>query len=240
MHTHVPRGAPRSPVLVRSGVTASAVAVILAGNAGVAAAHEVDAGDAADVADARGNLAEAVDYPVQPGDYLAAIAADHGLDPVDGWRRLFDANPGIADPDVITVGEVVRIPAADEEIEPRALPAPPEPRAEAPSPAPADTTDVPQQSTTAEPAPAPDTAPATTAGVWDRLAQCESGGNWSANTGNGYYGGLQFSQQSWQAVGGSGSPHEASRAEQIQRAEQLRAAQGWGAWPSCSSQLGLR
>jgi len=77
-------------------------------------------------------------------------------------------------------------------------------------------------------------------GVWDQLAQCESGGDWSINTGNGYYGGLQFSQSSWQAVGGSGYPHQASRAEQIQMGERLKAQQGWGAWPACSSKLGLR
>ncbi len=77
-------------------------------------------------------------------------------------------------------------------------------------------------------------------GVWDRLAECESGGNWSINTGNGYYGGLQFSLSSWHAVGGSGYPHENSRAEQINRAERLLDAQGWEAWPTCSRKLGLR
>ncbi len=75
--------------------------------------------------------------------------------------------------------------------------------------------------------------------VWDELAQCESSGNWSINTGNGYYGGLQFSLQSWQWVGGSGYPHEASKQEQITRAYQLWQRQGWNAWPSCSQQLGL-
>src|SRR5690625_3313949 len=74
---------------------------------------------------------------------------------------------------------------------------------------------------------------------WDRLAECESGGDWSINTGNGYYGGLQFSQQSWEAAGGSGSPADASKAEQIRVAENLQSMQGWGAWPSCSAQLGL-
>lgn len=74
---------------------------------------------------------------------------------------------------------------------------------------------------------------------WDRLAECESNGNWSINTGNGYYGGLQFSQQSWQAVGGSGLPSDASKQEQIQRAHQLWEIQGWGAWPACSASLGL-
>jgi hypothetical protein len=81
---------------------------------------------------------------------------------------------------------------------------------------------------------------ATSRSVWDDLARCESGENWSINTGNGYYGGLQFSLQSWRAVGGSGYPHQHSRAEQINRGERLQAMQGWGAWPSCSRQLGLR
>ena len=76
--------------------------------------------------------------------------------------------------------------------------------------------------------------------MWDQLAQCESGGNWSINTGNGYYGGLQFSLSSWRAVGGSGYPHTASRAEQIKRGKLLLARHGWGAWPACTRKLGLR
>jgi uncharacterized protein YabE (DUF348 family) len=76
--------------------------------------------------------------------------------------------------------------------------------------------------------------------VWDKLAQCESGGNWSINTGNGYYGGLQFSLSTWRAYGGSGLPSDASREEQIAIAKKLQADAGWGAWPACSSKLGLR
>jgi resuscitation-promoting factor RpfA len=76
--------------------------------------------------------------------------------------------------------------------------------------------------------------------VWDRLAQCESSGNWAINTGNGYYGGLQFLPATWRAFGGSGMPHEASRAEQIRVAERTLQAQGWNAWPACSRKLGLR
>ena len=90
--------------------------------------------------------------------------------------------------------------------------------------------------------PAPSSAPNYASGgtVWDDLAKCESGGNWSINTGNGYYGGLQFSLSTWRAVGGSGYPHQASREEQIHRATILRDRNGgYGAWPSCSSQLGL-
>ncbi|MCP8996278.1 transglycosylase family protein [Rothia sp. P3C3.S176] len=75
--------------------------------------------------------------------------------------------------------------------------------------------------------------------TWDALAQCESGGNWSINTGNGFYGGLQFAQQSWSGVGMSGSPATATRAQQIEAGERLLAIQGWGAWPACSAKLGL-
>jgi Transglycosylase-like domain len=74
---------------------------------------------------------------------------------------------------------------------------------------------------------------------WISLAQCESGGNWSINTGNGYYGGLQFALSSWQAAGGSGYPHHASPSEQVRRGEILQDMQGWNAWPSCARQIGL-
>jgi uncharacterized protein YabE (DUF348 family) len=77
-------------------------------------------------------------------------------------------------------------------------------------------------------------------GVWDRLAQCESGGNWSINTGNGFYGGLQFSLGTWRAYGGTGMPNKASKATQISIAQKVQADVGWGAWPACSSKLGLR
>jgi resuscitation-promoting factor RpfB len=76
--------------------------------------------------------------------------------------------------------------------------------------------------------------------VWDSLAQCESGGNWAINTGNGYYGGLQFSLSTWRAYGGPGYPHQQSRETQIAIAEKLRAATGgYGSWPGCAAKLGL-
>ena len=75
--------------------------------------------------------------------------------------------------------------------------------------------------------------------TWDSLAQCESGGNWATNTGNGYTGGLQFSDSTWAAYGGTGSAANASRDQQIAVAEKVQASQGWGAWPSCAAQLGL-
>ncbi len=76
--------------------------------------------------------------------------------------------------------------------------------------------------------------------VWDRLAQCEAGGNWATNTGNGYYGGLQFSLGTWHAYGGAGLPSSASRETQIAIATKVRnASGGYGAWPACAASLGL-
>ncbi|PTR31720.1 transglycosylase-like protein with SLT domain [Rhodococcus sp. OK519] len=72
---------------------------------------------------------------------------------------------------------------------------------------------------------------------WDGVAQCESGGNWAINTGNGYSGGLQFSQSTWTANGGTGSPHTASKEEQIRVAENTLVSQGPGAWPTCGQYL---
>lgn len=185
---------------------------------------------------------------VQQGDYLAKIAENNGTT----HQRIFYANEKIVHPDLIYPGDELRIPAADEELTPRAMPA-------AQVAAPAPVVSAPQPNAAAElaptayaapveqyTAPAPEapqvqaSAPAVADGsVWDRLAACESGGNWSINTGNGYYGGLQFSQSSWNAAGGSGSPASASREEQIRVAENLQQMQGWGAWPACSAQLGL-
>lgn len=94
---------------------------------------------------------------------------------------------------------------------------------------------------TKEAAPAP-AAPNYAGGgtVWDALAKCESGGNWAINTGNGYYGGLQFNLGTWRAYGGPGYPHQQSRETQIAIAEKLRAATGgYGSWPHCSQSLGL-
>ena len=85
--------------------------------------------------------------------------------------------------------------------------------------------------------------PGSVSASWAALAKCESGGNWSINTGNGYYGGLQFSASSWRGAGGgkyAPLPHLASPSEQVATAEKLRANGGWGHWPHCSSKLGLR
>lgn len=91
--------------------------------------------------------------------------------------------------------------------------------------------------------PAP-SAPAVSDGsVWDQLAQCEATGNWAINTGNGFFGGLQFTQQTWEGFGGGQyAPRAdlASREQQIAIAQKVQASQGWGAWPACTSKLGLR
>jgi hypothetical protein len=75
---------------------------------------------------------------------------------------------------------------------------------------------------------------------FERLAQCESGGRWDINTGNGYYGGLQFSASTWRGIGYGGLPHRASKATQIEAGQKLQARSGWGQWPACSRKLGLR
>ncbi|MFD8928712.1 transglycosylase family protein [Streptomyces mirabilis] len=84
-------------------------------------------------------------------------------------------------------------------------------------------------------------AAAADSGVWDRIAKCESGGNWHINTGNGYYGGLQFSAGTWRAYGGTAyasTADKASKAAQIAVASKVQNAQGWGAWPTCSVRAG--
>ncbi|WP_211284620.1 transglycosylase family protein, partial [Mycobacterium alsense] len=86
------------------------------------------------------------------------------------------------------------------------------------------------------PPPAPDAPPPPRKAYsvnWDAIAQCESGGNWAISTGNGFSGGLQFTPSTWRANGGSGSPANASREEQIRVAENVLHTQGIGAWPVC-------
>jgi LysM repeat protein len=161
---------------------------------------------------------------VAVGDTLSKIAEANATT----YLRIFYANADIADPDVINPGQKVRIPTAEEQLAERALPA----KVVAPA--------VSYSSYRA-------TAPRTTtvslpadANVWDRLAQCESGGNWGINTGNGYSGGLQFNPGTWRANGGTGQAWQASREEQIRVAENIRAARGFNPWPACSAKLGLR
>jgi hypothetical protein len=118
--------------------------------------------------------------------------------------------------------------------------APPAPKAAAAPAAAAE----PQANPTAAPAPAPAASgayadPADPA-TWDRLAQCEAGGNWARNSGNGYYGGLQFSLGTWHGVGGTGRPDQNSREVQIEMGRRLQARSGWGQWPACTRKLHYR
>lgn len=173
---------------------------------------------------------------VNPGDNLTAISETHG----STVERVYSANTDIENPDLIYPDQQLRIPTADEQLTMRALPAT---SATAQTQAAAAAAVAPPPAVTYQSAPqtaAAPAAPVASGSVWDQLAICESGGNWSINTGNGYYGGLQFSLGTWQAVGGSGLPSNASREEQIARAETVLARQGWGAWPACSAKLGLR
>jgi LysM repeat protein len=166
-------------------------------------------------------------YTVKRGDTLSQIAKRAKL---PSWRPIWDLNKKINHPNLIYPGQRLVIPARGEKVEHRPLPALAITRVVSleRSSAP-----VARRSTVSRSAPVGGS-------VWDRLAQCESGGNWGINTGNGYSGGLQFAPGTWAANGGSGSAHNASRAEQIRVAERVLASQGWGAWPACSSKLGLR
>lgn len=173
---------------------------------------------------------------VQQGDSLAKIAEPRGTT----YQRLFNANPEIAHPDKIYPGDDIRVPAAGEQLTDRPLPtnapaAPAAPAKPVAAPRPAQT-----QSATRTAAAAPAAATVASGSVWDRLAQCESSGNWSANTGNGYYGGLQFNLATWQSNGGTGNPANASREQQIAVAQTLHSKRGFSPWPACSAKLGLR
>ena len=126
-------------------------------------------------------------------------------------------------------------------------PPPPPPTTTTTAP-PTTTTEAPTTTTTEAPPPTENPAPPDTGGgfgdpgdyaTWDALAECESGGRWDYSAGP-YYGGLQFSVSTWQSVGGTGMPYEHSRETQIHFGQILQARSGWGQWPHCSSELGLR
>lgn len=162
---------------------------------------------------------------VQPGDYLEKLASENQTTSL----RLFYANTDISNPDLIYPGQQLRVPADSETLTPRDVPVNQQIAAPTAS----------QSSQAAAPRSTASNFVPSDGSVWDSIAACESGGNWAINTGNGYYGGLQFSLSSWQGVGGSGLPSDASREEQITRAQILQSRSGWGAWPACSAKLGL-
>lgn len=159
---------------------------------------------------------------VAKGDSLSKIAKAHGTT----YKRLFDANTSIADPNIINPGDQVRIPAADEVLAERPLP----------TPAP-----VVKKQATSSPRPAATAARIVNDGsVWHQLAMCESGGRVNVVSSNGKYHGLyQFLPSTWRSVGGSGLPSQASAEEQTMRAQILQARSGWGQWPQCARKLGL-
>jgi LysM repeat protein len=152
---------------------------------------------------------------VAEGDTLIAIADANQTT----YVRIFDANDGIQDPDLIHPGDSLRIPGANEQLPDRPIPA----AYAAANPLPA----VYSYS-------APKAAPVsyTSGSNWDKIAACESGGNWAINTGNGYYGGLQFTQATWAGAGGLAY---APRADLATPAQQIAVASklGLGNWPVC-------
>ena len=174
-------------------------------------------------------------YTVRPGDSLSAIAA-HAYGNKADWPAVWWANRHqVANPNMIAVGQRLHLPASGRVPSWMAHAAM---AATAAGSAPAASASAPQAEPAA-PVQATPAAPASSGGAnWSAIAACESGGNWSANTGNGFYGGLQFTQQTWLAYGGgqyAASANLASPAQQIAVAQRVLAAQGIGAWPVCGA-----
>jgi LysM repeat protein len=152
---------------------------------------------------------------VNPGDNLSAIADAYQTT----YVRIFDANTKIADPDLIYPGDTLRIPDPTEQLADRAIPA--------------DYVAAHPITTYQAPSYTPAARVSYTSGTnWDAIAACESGGNWAINTGNGYYGGLQFTQQTWAGAGGLAY---APRADLATPAQQIAVAStlGLNNWPVC-------
>jgi hypothetical protein len=172
-------------------------------------------------------------YTVRPGDTLSEIAA-HEYGRAADWPALWWANRHhVPNPGMITVGQRLQVPSWHR-VRPwlarAALAAVPAP---APAAAPAAVVSAPSGGA----APAP--AVAASGGVnWAAIAACESGGNWSTSTGNGFYGGLQFTEGTWLANGGgqyASSANLATPAQQVAVANRVLASQGIGAWPVCGA-----
>jgi LysM repeat protein len=184
-------------------------------------------------------------YTVHQGDTLSAIAA-HNYGNAADWPAVWWVNRHqVSNPNMLLVGQRLRLPASGHvtaaiaNAAQAAIPAPPPPP---PSPAPAPTTPVTySQPAPSSAAPVYTSAPASSSssGVnWNAIAACESGGNWSINTGNGFYGGLQFTQQTWLGYGGgqyASSANLASPSQQIAVAQRVLGGQGIGAWPVCGA-----
>ena len=180
-------------------------------------------------------------YTVRPGDTLSDIAR-HEYGSAADWPALWWINRHtVPDPDIIAAGQRLQLSAWH----PRQAWLDQAARAAIPAPAPAAPVSAGPAAPVAEPAapavPAQTSrpAPAPAGGVnWSAIAACESGGNWSASTGNGFYGGLQFTEQTWLGNGGgryAASANLATPAQQIAVAQQVLAGQGIGAWPVCGA-----
>jgi LysM repeat protein len=186
----------------------------------------------------------AASYTVRQGDTLSTIAA-HAYGKAADWPAVWWANRRqVHNPNMIAKGQRLQLPASGRVTAAMthaalaAIPAPPPPP---PAPAPAQAPAAPvSTSQGGQYASAPvSTAPASSGGVnWSAIASCESGGNWSINTGNGFYGGLQFTEGTWLANGGgqyAPSANLASPSQQIAVAQNVLASQGIGAWPVCGA-----
>jgi hypothetical protein len=182
-------------------------------------------------------------YTVRQGDTLSTIAA-HAYHNAADWPAVWWANRRqVHNPNMIAVGQRLQLPASGHvtaamaRAAKAAMPAPP-PRPPAPTQAPAAPVSTYQGGQSAS-APVSTAVPASSGGAnWSAIAACESGGNWSANTGNGFYGGLQFTEGTWLAYGGgqyAPSANLASPSQQIAVAQRVLAGQGIGAWPVCGA-----
>jgi LysM repeat protein len=232
-HHHLARAARLSAV---TGLGAAVLVSAFALPARAETVGAVQRGPTKIVAAVKSDKPERNKVTVKRGDSLSKIAKKAKL---SSWRPIYDLNRKIQHPNLVYPGQKLVIPAKGEKIKHRPLPALAITRvvSEERIATQAGSASTAQRSTTQR---STTRSASVGGGVWDRLARCESGGNWGINTGNGYSGGLQFAAGTWRANGGSGSAHNASRAEQIRVAERVKASQGWGAWPACSSKLGLR
>jgi LysM repeat protein len=174
-------------------------------------------------------------YTVRPGDTLSQIAA-HAYGSAADWPAVWWANRRqVSDPDLITAGQRLALPSSHRVSPWLARAALAATAAARPAPA------APGGASAAPAAPvrASSPAPASSGGTnWSAIAACESSGNWAASTGNGFYGGLQFTEQTWLANGGgryASSANLATPAQQIAVAQNVLATQGIGAWPVCGA-----
>jgi LysM repeat protein len=177
-------------------------------------------------------------YTVQQGDTLSAVAA-HTYGKAADWPAVWWANRHqVRNPNVIAAGQRLRLPASAQVPAWMARAAQAAIPASAPAPVPVAAASVPQAAAPAAVS-VSTAAPASSGGAnWSAIAACESGGNWSANTGNGFYGGLQFTEQTWLGYGGgqyAASANQATAAQQIAVAQRVLGGQGIGAWPVCGA-----